>query len=946
MQACFRHPSRRWVELAVALPLVYMFGVGPLPAQEPDTIPRNAALTVEGGGTLGAYEAGLTWGLVETFRQRRILSREASPEQTAGQRMLRTLTPFDFLAAAGASAGSINAFIAASRWCSTDDPGTEKASPFWRAWIPTGIGELLPKGKPSDWQRQKAVFTREGFAPLFAELDDSLEASQYAPDCGLLFGAAITRLAEDSVGVGSNVYARNQRYAAAFTIKGRTPGGTGLTYARLERLDDRIRPGVFAILPDSAGQRVISHGVIHELIQASSGFPLAFAPQPVSYCAPNDNSRDVLPGQVCPPSMIKRRSYFLDGGVFDNGPLTIAYSLALASPKKPSLDSLYMLFVTPSRCRSTGRDCAFIGARRTTAASESKRTQYEEEMEEAQADGLDAVAKMLAVAIPSARQYELQIASRILPGVQDADFRADTAKAARRRMKLAADLQYERFTELWKAARTDVGNLKIANDNLRDALTQCQQHGECLATPRDPFSTAFNPALRTNWLSPVQSLNPADSLARPEAFFREPYGKFLFVTERWHPLAGDWLFGFGGFLGRPLREYDFYVGVYDALALIARRVQGPDTAHFAERFRTLVLDPPIPMSPTARIIVRKLYNVEFPGNQASKLELKLSLPDTARPSLSDSLLIAIVDAIHEMSDSLPPAKKCRGGPIERMECAEGLDVAFAAMRRTPYFRRALRAAREECEALNRDDKRCRDERFEDFVAEPYSALNRLVGSILERLLDATPAQSGLKMPLTIASAAYFSTNERARTGPDQGSVSLPPSVGSVRRKLIWLFPSGIGGYGGLPGYYYEWAARWHLSPEVAIGATTRLVWASGLAGPASPRGRHTVPSIRLERKFGGAAALWVNTFGFDFAYWADWRHGRFRPSSNERKAFSAAATSALFAQKVRVSVGYRPTKYVTRTRSKSRILVSIGAGDVTGTGYWLIRGLAQKFSSR
>lgn len=966
MQAFVRHASRRWWGLSVAiLPLLSAFTAGPLRAQgqsrvgqatSPERIlpgiadtllPYSAALTVEGGGTLGAYEAGLTWALVEVFRQRRMLTRQPPPGETTGQQLLRSLHPLDFRAAAGASAGSINAFIAAGRWCSIDPAETEKKSPFWQVWIPTGVSELLPKKRPLDWGKQKAVFTRDSYDGLFARLDASLDSSRYAPNCGLLFGAAITRLAQDSLLLASKVYARNQRYAAAFAIKGPPLGGRGVRYSRLERRS-AIPLGAMMQLPDSAGENVISHGAVHELITASSGFPVAFAPQPITHCVGTRFSVDEV---TCPQGTTLRNSYFVDGGVFDNGPLTIGYGLAYAGPEGLSLDSLYMLFVTPSRCRPTRKRCGFVGARHDGPSTQTTRTADPEKIREAQTDGLDALAKLLAVAIPSARQYELQVTGRILPTIDEAHqitevarLALDSMKGEESRQKLRDSLQYEELKEIWIAARRDLGNLQMLNDSLRGALSQCRAYGEC-ATEIDVFQVPR--PLRTDWLAPAPSRVPVGPRAVDAVLARPTNTRFLFVTERWHPLAGDWLFGFGGFIGRPLREYDFYVGVYDALALIARRVVPAvqkDSTKFPGELKTFVTDPPIHMSPTARVILRALYNVEFSGNSASGIDLKLGSGDSARPSVSDSLLIAIVDAMREMSDSLPPVKKCRGGPIERMECSEGLDVAFAAMRRTPYFGRALEVAQRECAEANPGKERCSDdERFDDFVAEPYSALNRLTGKVLERLLDATPQKSALKVPLTVASAAYFATNERARTGADQGSVSLPPSLGPGNRKLMWLIPSSIGGYAGIPGWYYEWAGRWHLSPEMAIGATTRLIWASGLGGPASPHGRHTVPSIRVEHKFGGAGALWASTFGFDFAYWADWRHnlnnGGFRPTTFEKKAVSVAATSALFAQKIRVMLGYRPTKYVTRTKSKSRVLFSIGAGDVTGTLYWLYRGV-------
>ena len=41
------------------------------------------------------------------------------------------------------------------------------------------------------------------------------------------------------------------------------------------------------------------------------------------------------------------------------------------------------------------------------------------------------------------------------------------------------------------------------------------------------------------------------------------------MTTRGLPLVGELFAHFGAFLGRPFREYDFYVGVYDAMHFAA-----------------------------------------------------------------------------------------------------------------------------------------------------------------------------------------------------------------------------------------------------------------------------------------------------------------------------------------------------------------------------------------
>ena len=122
-----------------------------MPALEPRTLlgqsanARHAALTIEGGGTLGAYEGGMTWALLEVFRRRRIVELPESVRKSIGlvplepvaDSLLRALSVYEIHAIAGASAGSINAFIAANRWCSLDPFVTEDSSSFWSVWTET-----------------------------------------------------------------------------------------------------------------------------------------------------------------------------------------------------------------------------------------------------------------------------------------------------------------------------------------------------------------------------------------------------------------------------------------------------------------------------------------------------------------------------------------------------------------------------------------------------------------------------------------------------------------------------------------------------------------------------------------------------------------------------------------------------------------------------------------
>src|SRR3954471_13174483 len=102
-----------------------------------------ASITISGGVSLGSYEAGLVYYVVEAMR---LNPAAATP---------RIVT--------GASAGSVNGFMTILQSCGAEvtDP---TASVLWNAWIPLGLEKLHVKGGQSE---KTSAFSRSAFdAPL------------------------------------------------------------------------------------------------------------------------------------------------------------------------------------------------------------------------------------------------------------------------------------------------------------------------------------------------------------------------------------------------------------------------------------------------------------------------------------------------------------------------------------------------------------------------------------------------------------------------------------------------------------------------------------------------------------------------------------------------------------------------------------------------------------
>jgi len=456
----------------------------------------------------------------------------------------------------------------------------------------------------------------------------------------------------------------------------------------------------------------------------------------------------------------------------------------------------------------------------------------------------------------------------------------------------------------------------------------------------------------TNVQEPV-----APQRAVPDSVSSGDFSHTFFVSTRWHPLAGEWLSGIGAFLGEPLREYDFYVGVYDALALMVRDAicasDAIGNSCVAQTLHRLVDDPPFVASPRARMALHALYRAEYPSardDSSARREMESSA--IAPVTQHDSLLVAVINAMQErMRENEGPGRVCRRGSfIQGAACRQGIDAFFAALRGDAPAMRAIKSSAAACDYGARDDSCFADREFLRVVRNPGQELNRISELALQRLDEVTPVGGPTKPLLILASATYYSTNEVARSGWDFGSTSLPsslyaaacdslsfnnPTLRHLRRcsqAALRIYPSSV----GIPLFpasaqYAEWTVRYNWPGTYSAGVVTRLMTSNGrgLAGESSPR-MIEAPGVRFERKLG---TLLVPTVGLDAAYWLDSNHSLFHQPGANRAAYGATVT--ILASKLRFAVTRVPDSY--RGNGSRSLLWTAGIGDVNGMVYWLWR---------
>ncbi len=252
-----------------------------------------ASITISGGVSLGAYEAGLVYYTVEAMR---LNPSAATP---------RIVT--------GASAGSVNGFMTILQSCGAA-VGDPTESLFWNAWIPLGLEKLHVKGQAG----KTSAFSRAAFdAPLGAIV--KAWTAGLPESCDAVFALSVTRLVPRVVTTeGEKLRLPRVEEHFQVRVQGRGAGKP----PRLTNYVDPKWTGEQALLPEKDGEVVFERLI--DALFASTAFPGAFPPQPVLHCVVRGEQ-----AKKCPVDGA-RADLFVDGGVFDNTPVRLASRLAAA----------------------------------------------------------------------------------------------------------------------------------------------------------------------------------------------------------------------------------------------------------------------------------------------------------------------------------------------------------------------------------------------------------------------------------------------------------------------------------------------------------------------------------------------------------------------------------------------------------------------------------------
>ncbi|MBU47462.1 MAG: hypothetical protein CL920_02055 [Deltaproteobacteria bacterium] len=567
--------------------------------------PKPLAFAIEGGVSLGSYEAGLVWAYVSIIKLRyeryvcehdRTLPSTAKPYckkliahisklEKQYKRTLRSMLPVPYRlgAVSGASAGNANSLLASLHWYRQGIGGLHH-NVMWDAWLSGGWSGLFP-GKRSCAQYNKDIeaslelmVKRAGLSPKDVHIPCKEGKGVYLPDDGLLtrLGAHPTRVRirkelqtlKLSPVMGHIFREGKQHFRVALPIarvKAKTIRSQGVVYnSQNAHVGFRIKVDGQTLkfvqddmyFPAWDQRRVYlredANGTVpfdrlYQVVEASAAFPVAFGAKQLSVCeeaGPNGLA-------LCRKHKRYKNAYFFDGGTYENLPFGLA--------------------ATMLEQRSNGARLLATNLFRDTFVWEKTPEYRPQRFEEFL--GLQAILPFFTGFVTTARLYERDVFLR----EQRVLMRRNRAKKRRqmRRKRWTARRTLRQLKTTYRYTQLMVKHLTLQQKMLPKRRASKQARAKI-----DQKIKSFNRKLATlqakikaveetlHELPKRRKLRKKRRKKRDNkrAVFLLPHKRETQVS---HHLMGLHMYGFASFLGKHFRAFDYHIGVYDAMLQVA-----------------------------------------------------------------------------------------------------------------------------------------------------------------------------------------------------------------------------------------------------------------------------------------------------------------------------------------------------------------------------------------
>lgn len=554
------------------------------------------SIAIRGGASKGAYEAGLNWSLLKFLR-------EISDSRTlAGERTFQ----IELESITGASAGGINTLLSGLTWCSRSEQEGGISNRiddniFRDIWLVGDISALLPEyADSSDYLPDDAVLSRKAFLESAGKIRDTWNKPLFRKGCRIPLGLTVTRIEPDELKVG-DVDVKNQRFYIPFEL--RVVADNSIDYFFNPADYPTLADPAMILMPWSKNEAAysINDQRILDVSFTTSAYPMAFGRKRLQYCRliMQENNKDVEPENqaienmardlVCPGGYEITEAEFADGGLFDNLPIGLAR--VLAERKADSKDSLYpvsYLYLDPTEVRykipQADEGLACDGA---SSAEACRTLTY----------NVASEGRLLLNALGTARTYELyreftsdywqlnmsEISYKLGEMLQQRGSKLDCENElpyfdrsldctealtrAGRLLEIAYDSTMPIIEQPYSVKRLrDKGIVRGCSD--KKIKINSQLASECvLDIPRyrKQLADAMQSIIKQEKLTNIKLYSDIE-----KSRLSSHNDRSLHVSSRGSPITGTLLNSFGSFLDYKFREYDYYVGVYDAAVMSTR----------------------------------------------------------------------------------------------------------------------------------------------------------------------------------------------------------------------------------------------------------------------------------------------------------------------------------------------------------------------------------------
>ncbi|MGA6924193.1 MAG: patatin-like phospholipase family protein [Desulfosarcina sp.] len=564
-------------------------------AASADVLPQRAAIAISGGASKGAYEAGLNWGIIEIARK---------VEQTGYLPLGGTVRPIEAAGIAGTSAGGINTLLSALAWCVLPESQGGFANRiddniFREIWLLPDVNQLLPSEADSPlYLPGDALLSRKQLVEGSRALRNKWRrAGTFPPGMRIPLGVSVTRVEPEILHIGG-IEVKNQRFYIPFEMRTQTDGSAAFFFDPgdypLFRNPDLI------LLPNPAdtGSFKISDQQVEDVILTTSAFPMGFGRRQLHYCRQADLATNQGTGGetgkgpnsvfACPEGYVLSEAEFADGGLFDNLPIGLARRLSESGVGKNNKPlPVNYIYLDPNRERFQKPQPEQDDACSGDSPPEACRTMPH---------NLTSEAAVLGGALGTARKVELyreltsddwrlnffnlsnQVAERLekhegghvchnlLPYFDRQLDCADQLRQAARLLELSYDYSFAPISAPF-SVQSLLREQIVTACRPSSAPSDLNMQAECgIDAPRlrKALAAALKDAIRASGEMVEETVN--DIRVSEVAMDSD---RIIRVTSRGAPITGTLLDDFGAFLDYKFREYDYYVGIYDAVVFLA-----------------------------------------------------------------------------------------------------------------------------------------------------------------------------------------------------------------------------------------------------------------------------------------------------------------------------------------------------------------------------------------